>query len=166
MPHIPSDAEFGILTFLWRCGPCTVREVHEALAKDTGYTSTLKQMQLMPPVESVFPEVCDVQSFVTKPDRMNLAGSRNTTMALLAASLSTLGRLGRPVVDRTGIDGRVDFTIEWVRESPAAQPDALPDVQGPAFVDALREQLGLKLEAAKGSMELLVVDRIERPSEN
>jgi BlaI family penicillinase repressor len=45
--NIPSDAEFGILTVLWRCGPSTVREVHDALAKDTGYTSTLKQMQLM-----------------------------------------------------------------------------------------------------------------------
>jgi predicted transcriptional regulator len=45
--NIPSDAEFGILTVLWRCGPSTVREVHNALAKDTGYTSTLKQMQLM-----------------------------------------------------------------------------------------------------------------------
>lgn len=47
MSTIPSDAEFGILTVLWRCGPSTVREVHEALAKDTGYTSTLKQMQVM-----------------------------------------------------------------------------------------------------------------------
>jgi BlaI family transcriptional regulator, penicillinase repressor len=44
---IPSDAEFAILSVLWRNGPSTVREVHEALAKDTGYTSTLKQMQLM-----------------------------------------------------------------------------------------------------------------------
>jgi BlaI family penicillinase repressor len=47
MANIPSDAEFGILTVLWRCGPSTVREVHEALAKDTGYTSSLKQMQIM-----------------------------------------------------------------------------------------------------------------------
>jgi len=44
---IPSDAELGILTVLWRCGPSTVREVHEALEKGTGYTSTLKQMQVM-----------------------------------------------------------------------------------------------------------------------
>ncbi len=43
----PSDAELAILSVLWRCGPSTVREVHEALAKDTGYTSTLKQMQVM-----------------------------------------------------------------------------------------------------------------------
>jgi predicted transcriptional regulator len=48
VPHpVPSDAEFGILTFLWQSGPSTVREVHEALAKDTGYTTTLKQMQVM-----------------------------------------------------------------------------------------------------------------------
>ena len=47
MPVIPSDAEIGILTVLWRLGPSTVREVHEALAKDTSYTSTLKQMQVM-----------------------------------------------------------------------------------------------------------------------
>ena len=46
-PSIPSDAEFGILTFLWQAGPSTVRDVHEAVAKDTGYTTTLKQMQLM-----------------------------------------------------------------------------------------------------------------------
>ncbi len=47
MSPIPSDAELGILTVLWRCGASTVREVHETLARDTTYTSTLKQMQLM-----------------------------------------------------------------------------------------------------------------------
>lgn len=47
MNYIPSEAEFGILTVLWRRGPSTVREVHEQLGKDTGYTSTLKQMQVM-----------------------------------------------------------------------------------------------------------------------
>ena len=47
MLSTPSDAELGILTVLWRCGPSTVREVHQTLAKGTGYTSTLKQMQVM-----------------------------------------------------------------------------------------------------------------------
>jgi BlaI family transcriptional regulator, penicillinase repressor len=47
MPVYPSDAELAILTMLWRRGPGTVREVHNELAKDTGYTSTLKQMQVM-----------------------------------------------------------------------------------------------------------------------
>jgi BlaI family penicillinase repressor len=44
---LPTDAEIDILAALWRLGPATVREVHEALAKPCGYTTTLKQMQLM-----------------------------------------------------------------------------------------------------------------------
>jgi BlaI family penicillinase repressor len=44
---LPTDAELDILAVLWRLGQATVREVHEALGKDNGYTTTLKQMQLM-----------------------------------------------------------------------------------------------------------------------
>ena len=44
---LPTSAEIDILSVLWRLGPATVREVHEALEKDCGYTTTLKQMQLM-----------------------------------------------------------------------------------------------------------------------
>ncbi|MGE3277852.1 MAG: BlaI/MecI/CopY family transcriptional regulator [Vicinamibacterales bacterium] len=45
----PTDAELAILRVLWNRGPCTVRQVHEALAesRDTGYTTTLKLMQIM-----------------------------------------------------------------------------------------------------------------------
>ncbi|MBZ5576006.1 MAG: BlaI/MecI/CopY family transcriptional regulator [Acidobacteriia bacterium] len=46
-PPVPTPAEVDILAALWRLGPATVREVHEALGKDCGYTTTLKQMQLM-----------------------------------------------------------------------------------------------------------------------
>ncbi|MDR3699157.1 MAG: BlaI/MecI/CopY family transcriptional regulator [Candidatus Sulfopaludibacter sp.] len=46
-PPLPTDAELDILAVLWRTGPATVREVHQALGKDSGYTTTLKQMQLM-----------------------------------------------------------------------------------------------------------------------
>jgi predicted transcriptional regulator len=46
-PPLPTDAEIAILAMLWRHGPSTVREVHEALGKDSGYTTTLKLMQLM-----------------------------------------------------------------------------------------------------------------------
>src|SRR5580700_4377274 len=44
---LPSDAELDILAAVWRLGPSTVREVHDALGKDSGYTTTLKQMQVM-----------------------------------------------------------------------------------------------------------------------
>ena len=46
-PPLPTDAEIGILAVLWRRGASTVREVHDALGKDSGYTSTLKLLQLM-----------------------------------------------------------------------------------------------------------------------
>jgi BlaI family transcriptional regulator, penicillinase repressor len=46
-PPLPTDAELDILAALWRLGPATVREVHEALEKSSGYTTTLKQMQVM-----------------------------------------------------------------------------------------------------------------------
>jgi len=44
---LPTGAELDILAVLWRLGPATVREVHEELGKESGYTTTLKQMQLM-----------------------------------------------------------------------------------------------------------------------
>jgi BlaI family penicillinase repressor len=47
MTPLPTGAEIDILAVLWRLGPATVREVHEALGKNNGYTTTLKQMQLM-----------------------------------------------------------------------------------------------------------------------
>jgi predicted transcriptional regulator len=46
-PPLPTDAELDILAALWRLGPSTVRDIHQALGKDSGYTTTLKQMQLM-----------------------------------------------------------------------------------------------------------------------
>ena len=47
LPPMPTAAEVDILAVLWRLGPATVREVHDALGKDSGYNTTLKQMQLM-----------------------------------------------------------------------------------------------------------------------
>src|SRR5580658_3177316 len=44
---LPTDAEIDILAVLWRLGPATVREIHQELGKDSGYTTTLKQMQVM-----------------------------------------------------------------------------------------------------------------------
>jgi uncharacterized protein (TIGR03435 family) len=86
----------------------------------------------------------------------------------LAGVLSGLGRLDRPVVDQTGLSSRIDYEMEWTREpDPAGPPDANPPPdQGPAFLEALREQLGLKLESTKAPLRVLVIDHIERPSEN
>jgi bla regulator protein BlaR1 len=123
-----------------------------------------------PPVD-VFPPTCYSMVLTMRAGGMPKGGSRNTTMALIADALPSMGRLARPVVDRTELSGRFDFMLEWSPEPSQgpfpATPDALvPDTQGPSFQEALREQLGLRLEAAKAPLQILVVDKVERPSEN
>ena len=80
-----------------------------------------------------------------------------TNMPLLAAYIGN--RLGRLVVDRTGLSGSYDFSLEWA-------PDEASDSAAPSLVTALREQLGLRLESQKAPVEVLVIDRLQRPSEN
>jgi len=116
--------------------------------------------------EDIFPPQCDSYHADSRPNHMIIVGSRNTTMALMGSSLSSLGRLGKPTVDRTGLTGRFDFTIEWTPESAAAAASATDEPQGPTFEEALKEQLGVKLTPTKAMLNILVIDHVERPSEN
>jgi uncharacterized protein (TIGR03435 family) len=68
----------------------------------------------------------------------------------------------RPVIDRTGLTGSYDFTLRWTSQVTA---ETLPDA-APSLSTALREQLGLRLDATRGKAEVLVIDHVERPSEN
>ena len=71
--------------------------------------------------------------------------------------------LGRPVLDKTGLVGRFDFDFK------AAPPNAAPNgplADLPPIATALEDQLGLKLERGRGSVDVLVIDRIEMPTEN
>ncbi len=84
----------------------------------------------------------------------------------------------RVVIDKTGLTGHYDFKLHYTPERPLGPPpggDAGPgpemkvpdaDANGPTLVTALQEQLGLKLEPAKGPVDILVIDRIEKPSPN
>ena len=87
------------------------------------------------------------------------------------ASLANLlgGSLGQSVVDRTGIAGHFDIKLEWTPtegERNYTFDDRPIDPGGSSIFTALQEQLGLKLEAGKGPVEVFVIDHIERPSEN
>jgi bla regulator protein BlaR1 len=116
----------------------------------------------------VYPGVCDVYAREARPNGVGFKdGSRNTTMALFAESIS--GGAGRPVLDQTGINEKIDFILEWIPEQYApllADGSAPPDWQGPTLQQALREQLGLKLESTKGPIQILVIDHVEKPTEN
>jgi len=115
--------------------------------------------------------MCDSFAIIRKSGgALMLAGYRNATMDMLAASLAGVVGQGRPVIDKTGLSGRFDFTIEWAPETnsppPSDAPTAAPEPLGPTPLQALRDQLGLKLESARGRVRILVIDRVERPSEN
>jgi uncharacterized protein (TIGR03435 family) len=90
--------------------------------------------------------------------------------------------LGRPVRDQTGLTEDYAFKLEWAEEFDAVRiakgkglpapaeahpPDApTADPAGPSLYSAIERQLGLKLEATKGPVEIIVIDRAERPSAN
>ncbi len=101
------------------------------------------------------------------PERIVLP-ARNASMTDLA-SLLQRAILDRPVVDRTGLTGRFDFDLEWAPDSSqfgGEVPVASADAPAPPFFIAVQQQLGLKLEATRGTVQALVVDRAEKPSAN
>jgi uncharacterized protein (TIGR03435 family) len=99
-----------------------------------------------------------------------LIRATSISLGVLASSLSEV--LGRTVVDKTGLMGNFNISMDWTPDD--AQLSLLPpdvprphfDATGPSIFVAIQEQLGLKLESQKGSVEVLIVDRAERPSEN
>jgi uncharacterized protein (TIGR03435 family) len=95
----------------------------------------------------------------------------STPVALIIPMLARM--LGRTVIDKTGLTGNYDISLEWSPDEsmlamlPADAPKPPPsEMQGPSIFTALQEQLGLRLESQKGPVEMLVIDRAEKPSEN
>jgi uncharacterized protein (TIGR03435 family) len=106
-------------------------------------------------------------------------GQLNATgvpMQFLADTLSRI--LGRTVIDKSGLTGLRDFKLQWVPDEstslrmpgmpPPGGGDAAPpsDSKGPTLFTALEEQLGLKLNTEKGQVKYIVIDHIEKPTEN
>jgi uncharacterized protein (TIGR03435 family) len=117
-----------------------------------------------------FPEMCGaLVGDSPTPGRIRV-GARNISMATIAAYM-TGGPTGldRPVLDKTGLTGNVDITVEFTPDLNGPLPPGSnfkPDDSGPTFLQALKEQLGLKLEPQTGPVDIIVLDHIEQPSEN
>jgi uncharacterized protein (TIGR03435 family) len=79
-------------------------------------------------------------------------------MTLRSVANGLTGAAGRQVIDRTGLEGRFDADLEW-----AVAPDATDRV---SVFTAVQEQLGLRLVAGRAVLDVLIIDRVERPSEN
>jgi uncharacterized protein (TIGR03435 family) len=107
-------------------------------------------------VEHVGPGEYSMRVQPTDEGHLRLRSTRGN-MRRLAEILA--GQVGDLVADHTGLSGEYDFTLEWA-------PNVNDSAAGPSLFTALNEQLGLRLEAAKTPIQAIVIDRIERPSEN
>ena len=73
----------------------------------------------------------------------------------------------RPVIDRTGLQGNYDFTLSFAPQRlPGATHDGADPLDRPSLFDAVKDQLGLKLESTRGPVDIYVIDRIAEPSDN
>jgi len=94
------------------------------------------------------------------PGKLILVGSPiSLTVNLLSLMLQG------PVVDKTGLTGKYDLEVAFAPIVPATSPEAA-DPGGPSIFTAFREQLGLKLDSGKTQEEVLVIDHVDRPTEN
>jgi uncharacterized protein (TIGR03435 family) len=118
-----------------------------------------------PPTDPNTPRPCTIG---IGPGAMLVGGF---PMSQLSNALGTL--VGRRVVDRTELPGNYEFVLKYAPDSvempglpPPPGPPPPSDTSAPSLFTALQEQLGLKLEAARGPVEFLVVERAERPTED
>jgi uncharacterized protein (TIGR03435 family) len=94
--------------------------------------------------------------------------ARNATIAEFLAMMQR-AVVDRPIVDETGLAGRYDFDLEWTPDETqfaGAFPNFADSPLKPDLFSAMQQQLGLKLESAKGPVDVLVVDRVQRPTAN
>lgn len=128
----------------------------DCIAHDPGKPS-------QPPPGKTFMDMCNTAGF----GRGSLIAS-SATMTELAQMLSNA--VGRTVVDKTGISGQFRINMKFAAEGTSTAQDGGPpppaDVDAPSIYTALQEQLGLRLDSSKGPVEVLVIDRAEKPSEN
>lgn len=118
---------------------------------------------------------------VAHPGMMRMGPGQLTGQALEMGALTTVlsQQLGRTILDHTGLKGQYDISLQWTPDvgegmmfggpagpKPPGENPAPPESTGPSIYTALQEQLGLKLDSTKGPVEIVVVDRVEQPSEN
>jgi uncharacterized protein (TIGR03435 family) len=121
-----------------------------------------------------WPYGCDWTGIYPKPNSMVLWGVRDCSMTCIGDWLSNMPpqKLGRPVVDETGLSGKFDLALEWVHIPPSSgAPPAdsgapLQDLPGPTLEEALEQQLGLKMKPTHTTVDTLVIDHVQMPSEN
>jgi uncharacterized protein (TIGR03435 family) len=112
----------------------------------------------------------DPQGSTTVQVGGNSVSVQHGELARMTQLLSTI--LGRPVVDRTGLNGLYDFSLRWddapIREGgvPGLDAPAAHGADHGSIFTAIQDQLGLRLEPQRTPIDVIVVDSMDRPSEN
>jgi uncharacterized protein (TIGR03435 family) len=107
-----------------------------------------------------------------KPGSFRISNSgTNSEMTAVGVPISNLAtnlafQVERNIIDKTGLTAKYDFNLKWTPMQLEGKVDASADNNAPDIFTALQEQLGLKLEPSKGPVDTLVIDHIEKPSEN
>jgi len=112
-----------------------------------------------PPGEPMPPPNCGGIQF--GPGQLVAGGVPFEWLASTFTNVPVITGIDRPVIDRTGLKGNYAFALMF-----AAPQNPNPDPDRPQFMTALQEQLGLKLDAARAPVDVLVIDSVTRPSEN
>jgi uncharacterized protein (TIGR03435 family) len=161
-----------------RVPPEVVRPMLRALIEERFQLKTHQESKEMPVYALVAgkggpkmtPAAAESQGPMMRMGRGQLSGKK-IPMVMLAQQLAM--QLGRNVVDKTGLKGDFDFTLEWTPEPgqgpggpPPGEPLPAADSSGPTIFTAVQEQLGLKLDSDKGPVDIIVIDSVAKPSEN
>lgn len=144
-PHLRANAERV---------PCDEPFPRAMQGTDAGFESLLP------------PPGCGLYRIVPRPDHMKMISARQITLPLVAAFISAYSKDDQPVVDQTGLRGTYDFALEWrdVLDLPTNTGDGAEPTS--TLQESIEQQLGLKLTRTKIPMSVLVIDHVERPSEN
>jgi uncharacterized protein (TIGR03435 family) len=132
-------------------------------------TGCLDRLPNAPPLKPSEPPPADQAPRCGFREGIGTMVARGVTMAQLAEDLT--GYVSRPVLDRTGLRGTFDLTLNWTPDQvpPPGEPSTVSpsvDLNVPSIFTAVREQLGLKLESTKGPVDVLVINRAEKPMED
>jgi uncharacterized protein (TIGR03435 family) len=123
--------------------------------------------KINPTIAGGFPAGCGSMLLLPGAGPGHLSfGARNVPISLIASRFGEMPEIGRPIVDETGLTGMFDFRVEYSPDNNNATPNPQTDTQGATLLEALPEQLGLKLIPKKHAFDVFVVDHIEHPSAN
>jgi uncharacterized protein (TIGR03435 family) len=112
------------------------------------------------------PSIRQVEKCTPDPTQTSLGYGRTVIQCRPWLSGFVTRGLDRPVEDRTGLAGFVDLQLDWSPDLTASPAAATAEAGAVSLFTALREQLGLKLEPVVGDVEVLVIERVERPRKN